>query len=63
MLPHWDLKQWTAILPFVILLSDSSGAFVDSQLPDLLEFVKSMYKGQKVYFAGKIQYGVSFAMA
>lgn len=48
-----DLKQWTAVLPFVILSSDSRGEFVDSEIPDLLEFVKPMYRGQKVYFAGK----------
>ena len=48
------LKQWTAILPFVISSSDSSGAFVDCQIPaDLLEFVKPMYSGQRVYLAWK----------
>ena len=49
----WDLKHWTAILPFDISSSDSSGALVDSQIPDLFEYAKPMYRGQKVYFAGK----------
>ena len=31
----------------------SSGALVDSQIANLLEFVKPMYRGQKVYFPGK----------
>ncbi len=48
-----DLKQWTAILPFVILSSDKSGASVDSEIPDLLEFLRPMYRGQKICFAGK----------
>ena len=48
-----DLKQWTAILPFVILSLDRSGASVDSEIPDLLEFLRPMYRGQKIYFAGK----------
>ena len=30
-----DLKHWTAIVPFVILSSDRSGASVDSTSPDL----------------------------
>ena len=49
----WDLKHWTAILPFDISSVDSSGALVDSQIPDLFEFAKPMYRGQKVCFAGK----------
>jgi hypothetical protein len=49
----WELNHWTSILPFNTSSLDSSGAFVDSEIPDLLEFVKPMYRGQKVYFAGK----------
>ena len=52
----WDLKHWTAILPFDISSSDSSGALVDSQIPDLFEYAKPMYRGQKVCFAGKYNF-------
>ena len=37
-----DLKQWTAILSFVLLSLDKSGASVDSEIPDLLEFLRPM---------------------
>ena len=51
-----DLKHWaSSILPFESSSLDSSGrAVVDSQITDLLlEFVKPMYRGQRVYFAWK----------
>ena len=49
-----DLKHWTSILPFEISSLDTSGgALVDSQIANLLEFVKPMYRGQKIYFPGK----------
>ena len=48
-----DLKQCTAILSFVILSLDIYISTVNSEISDLIELHRPMYRGQKVYFAGK----------
>ena len=49
----WDLKHWTAVLPFTIRNTMGNVVFEESRHEKLLEYLKPMYKGHKIYFGAK----------
>lgn len=48
----WNLRHWTAALPFVIR-NALRNVVSESRCENLLEYVEPMYKGYKIYFSAK----------
>jgi hypothetical protein len=54
----WDLKQWTASLPFIVrnptdLPGGAANFATEGLCHNILEYLKPMYKGYKIYFSSK----------
>jgi MULE transposase domain len=50
----WNMNHWTACLPFVTRdTSNPTGTEPESQCGNILEYLKPMYKGFKIYFSAK----------
>ena len=53
-----DLKHWRAVIPFLIRASHAPGSLLNvpsdsHECEDILEYLRPMYKGYKIYFSDK----------
>ncbi|KAI2506872.1 hypothetical protein MHU86_7557 [Fragilaria crotonensis] len=59
-----DLKHWRAVIPFLIRASHAPGSLLNvpsdsHECEDILEYLRPMYKGYKIYFSDKYSASIS----